>query len=285
MKKGMMFLAVLLCGSLAFAQGYIYEDEAYAKTAAQLEQNPMPQLNGYPSGFYFDEQNVGFEDTYNDRRNLFYLAKDKYLNHPRSFNAVYNYGLALLSEEKTDDIYSLPANNAYEGRKVIKQAIDLNPKSVESYQLLDRALEYILFDNERSYGGYDNPYHKNYDVKSIRVYIEHPQRAQERLEAFEKRVELKDETLTAANYHEADLMCRALQLNEKAEYYRQIEQEKIHPLGERHGAMLQWIVVREMQFNFKPEPPTTKLTPTDTAKTKADDLYGAMVDNMNRGMK
>ena len=222
MKKGILFTMFLLLGGVVFAQGYTYEDAEYGKVAEQI--NSLTQVERFPKSFYFDTEKRGDVDTYNDRRNLFYLAKETYEKNPQSFNATYNYGAALLSEIRVDEFFFLPQNNAYEAREVLKKAISLNPKSVETYRLLDLAYEYIIFAERRSNDCMaGSRFYDHYDEESTRAYSGKQARAAERLNVLERRIALQDEFLTSVDYHEAGLLSEALGLHSEADMYYEME--------------------------------------------------------------
>ncbi|MBO7238348.1 MAG: hypothetical protein J6U96_03565 [Elusimicrobiaceae bacterium] len=217
MKKGMLLLMCMALGTVVFAQGYTYKDADFAATAERIAQNKI--VAEFPDGFYSDDENKA-ESTYSDRRALLQAAQEQYAKNPKSFIATYNYGAALLSEYHFDDSVSLSEQNAIKGYKVIKEAIRLNPASAPSYALLDRALEYILFGNERlnavSYK--TDRYMYDYDALSIQVYDANREKTAERLQVFEKRVALNDK-VTSGDYYEAALMCRVLNQDCKSEDY------------------------------------------------------------------
>lgn len=216
MKKAMACLMLVALAVCAYA--YQYEDPNYQKTADKLTR--LERVDYFPSDFFFGVNETGEknadEATFNDRRNLFYLAKNKYEKNPRSFEAVYNYGVALLSEQRVDDWSFLAAANAEQGRKVMLQAVALNPKSTQAYYRLDRALEYMLFDNERINAfSPSSPFFEAYDANSLEIYAANQERTSERLGYFGKRAKLNDRTLTPQDGHDAVLMCKALGMSEK----------------------------------------------------------------------
>ena len=238
MKRGIVLLSLMMLGAFAFAQGYKYEDQAYAAAANKMMK--LEVVKNLPRGFFFDRENMGDKTTYNDRYNLFYTAKNQYQKNKQSFAAAYNYGAVLTSEAQVDDYSFLPHKNAEEARVVLSAAIALNPKSVESYKLLDKALEYLLFNDERvnmmqnvnarSYNSHADPhgergdfssdyyYFRYYDNVVLKIYSSKPALTQERLNAFEKRIALRDD-LNSQEYREASLMCQALGRFDDAEDY------------------------------------------------------------------
>ena len=222
MKKGIVFLTLLLLSGVSFAQRYTYNDPAYEQVARKIV--ALEQVRQFPDGFYFDAQDRGEADTYSDRTNLFYLAKETYEKNPNNFTAAYNYAAALLNEAKSDEFVSLPVNNAYEARKVLQAALKLNPKSIESLSLLNRAYEYIIFKEARQNDMMQGSvYFDRYNEASTEQYRAYASRSEERLKVLERRIDLKDKNLTPQDYHEAGLICEALGKHASADMYYEME--------------------------------------------------------------
>lgn len=224
MKKAMILMLAMWAGTALYSQGYTFEDPDFAKAAAKVQK--LEQVKVFPWFFYFDVEDSNMPA---DNRNLFYLTKKQYDKYPDSFNAVYNYGAALMSELKMDGYIFLPQRNAYEARKVLQKAIKLNPQSVESYFLLDQAYEHIIFRDMRVNAFLpQTPFYEDVAGESVRTYRANQERTRERLAVFEKRVALQDEFIS---YLDGAWMCEALGLQQKAQQYRtRAEQSSIETL-------------------------------------------------------
>ena len=218
MKKSILLVALILTGSVVFAQSYTYENQAYAQAAEQA--NRGEKIKQFPADFYFDSACAEQTEKQNDRCNLSLLIKQRYEAYGESFEDAYNYSAALLSVPETGIYFKLPLEQAEQARKILKQMIEVNPNAIETYRLLDLAYEYIIFGQRRS-DDYTicSRYYENFETASVQEYAAHQKEAYARLALLEKRIALHDENLSYSDYMEAGLINEAIGRHAMADMY------------------------------------------------------------------
>ena len=215
MKKGIMFLVMLLASVGVFAQSYTYNNPEYEAVARKILSQKL--IETLPEGFYFNQNERGSEENFVERAQLFELAQETYNKNPQSLTAACNYAKVLLQEGKVGERQIVPSQEAVQQAiEVLNNVLQQSNKSiVEAYQLLDKALSYKMFGEdvhvtdqpEYRYSKYSDVYDNNMSLVT------------QRLQVFKHRERIGDKTLTEADYREAAYMSELLGFHAEADMY------------------------------------------------------------------
>lgn len=215
MKKGIMFLVMLLASVGVFAQSYTYNNPEYEAIAREILSQRMIEM--LPEGFYFNEEERDGQENFVEREKLFELAKETYNQNPESLVAACNYAKVLLQEGKVGERQIVPSQQAIERAvKVLEAVLQQSGKNtVEAYRLFDKALSYEIF-------GKNMRVTDQLEYRSSKYpdgYGEHMSLTKQRLNVFKLRERAGDKTLTESDYREAAYMSELLGFHAEADMY------------------------------------------------------------------